>query len=251
LKFGYSYKTSEGKRLESTFEAKSKEEVFAALRAQGVKPIKVWEVRPWYYVSLRTRIIIVLAVLSAVSVIYSVRTSRAVAQYKVQDAKKSGRTSPRHQIYGDPATWEAIERDNFASVFHELGDRILACYAIPGHESASSFGISRPDMAKALDECMPKDVEASDSDSPETAELKRIVQGMKEELRWYVGDGEGTSDSYLQRLRERQEEESRIYERTRKELENCTDNALREERNASLRALGLRTIPRPKRNGYQ
>ena len=93
---------------------------------------------------------------------------------------------------------------------------------------------------------MDDDIALAETDLPEVAELKRIVQGMKEEVRWYVGDGVGTAGSYLSRLDERQEEEIRIYERTRKELEACTDQGVREERNAALRAMGLRTVPRPR-----
>ena len=99
---------------------------------------------------------------------------------------------------------------------------------------------------------MDKDVPSLATDSAEAAELKRIVRGMKQELCWYVGDGEGTVETYLNRLFERQEEELRIYERVRQELENVHDVRLREERNASLRAMGLRTIPRPRKSdGHQ
>lgn len=242
MKFGYSYKTSDGIRHESTFEAKSNEAVFAALRAQGIKPMKVWEIHSPYYVSKRTRLIIVLAIISAASVFYALR-----ARHEVQELRLGSNTAPRHQIYGDPAIWEDIERDNFATVFPEVGDRILAGYAIPGRIAPAMQRISRQEQMKRLSESKDKDIAFSSDDSAEATELKRIVQGMKEELRWYVADGEGTVETYLLRLRERQDAEIRIYERTKHELENCTDNALREERNAALRAMGLRTIPRPKK----
>lgn len=239
MTYGYSYKTSDGVRHESTFEAKSNEAVFAALRAQGIKPMKVWEIHSPYYISKRTRLIIILALALAASLVYTIRLRRSALS-----TPHSALTAPRHQIYGDPATWEDIERDNFASVFKSSGDRILALYAIPGRAVTDSLGLSRAALLKALENCKNKDVVIEKTDSAEAVELKRIVQGMKEELRWYVADGVGSVESYLNRLRERQDEEIRIYERTRLELENCTDNALREERNAALRAMGLRTIPR-------
>lgn len=243
MKFGYSYKTSDGVRHESTFEAKSNEAVFAALRAQGIKPMKVWEIHSPYYISKRTRIIIVLAIISAASVFYAIR-----ARHEVQELRLGSNTAPRHQIYGDPAIWEDIERDSFASVFPDVGDRVLAAFAIPGRIASGAQNISRQEMLKRLTESKDKDVAFDATDSNEATELKRIVQGMKEELRWYVADGEGTVESYLARLRERQDEEIRIYERTKNELENCADKALREERNAALRAMGLRTIPRLKKD---
>jgi hypothetical protein len=243
VKFGYSYKTSDGIRHESTFEAKSNEAVFAALRARGIKPMKVWEIHSPYYISKRTRLIIILALALAASLVYTIRL-----RHSALSSPHSALTAPRHQIYGDPATWEDIERDNFATVFPDVGDRILAAYAIPGRISPGSLNLSRQDLLKRMEECKDKDIAFDAADSNEATELKKIVQGMKEELRWYVADGVGSVESYLNRLRERQDEEIRIYERTKNELENCTDNALREERNAALRAMGLRTIPRLKKD---
>lgn len=67
MRFGYSFKTSDGIRRESVFEAKTKEEVFASLREQGIKPIKVWELHsrfhvPWYAVAIA---VLALSLLSA------------------------------------------------------------------------------------------------------------------------------------------------------------------------------------------
>ena len=41
MKYTYAYKTSDGTRHEATMVAKSREEVFAELRKQGIKAIKV------------------------------------------------------------------------------------------------------------------------------------------------------------------------------------------------------------------
>ena len=241
MTYGYSYKTSDGVRHESTFEAKSNDAVFAALRAQGIKPMKVWEIHSPYYISKRTRLIIILALALAASLVYTIRLRNSALS-----TQHSEHTAPRHQIYGDPSIWEELERDDFAAVFPDIGDRILALYAIPGRSEPSTLHLPYPEIIKALAAAKDKDVEFSPDEPREATELKRIVQGMKEEFRWYIADGVGTVETYLQRLRERQSEEIRIYERTRKELEGNTDRALREERNAALRAMGLRTIPKPK-----
>lgn len=241
MKFGYSYKTSDGVRHESTFEAKSNDAVFAALREKGIRPMKVWEIHSPYYISKRTQLIIILALALAASLVYTIRLRNSALS-----TQHSEHTAPRHQIYGDPSIWEELERDDFAAVFPDIGDRILALYAIPGRSEPSTLRLPYPKIIKALAAAKDKDVEFSPDEPREATELKRIVQGMKEEFRWYVADGVGTVETYLQRLRERQSEEIRIYERTRKELEGNTDRALREERNAALRAMGLRTIPKPK-----
>ena len=83
-------------------------------------------------------------------------------------------------------------------------------------------------------------------DSREVRELKEIVNGMHEELRGYLANGNGTPKSYWRRLLERTQQEMQIYERTRRELEKETDESVWEKKNEALRRLGLRTIPNPK-----
>ena len=124
----------------------------------------------------------------------------------------------------------------------------MAAYAIPGKQ-ISKEGLISPVRAKELlREIVNNDLDILDSDSTESRELKKIINGMKQELRVYLTDGVGTIESYIIRLRERQAEEMRIYERVKQELESVTDFKIREQRNDSLRAMGLKTIPRPRKN---
>lgn len=213
------------------------------MRAKGIKPIKVWEIHSWIYVSRRTCVIILLALALIVVLVYAY-SLHATLKTAIQS---EGIALPRHQLYGDPVVLEDIERDNYATVFPDVGDRILAAFAIPGRVVPNLSAIPLRERIKALDECREKDVVIHPDDPVEVGELKRIVQGMKDEFRWYVGDGQGTAETYLRRLHERQSEEVRIYERTLKELEVESDPKIRIERNAALRAMGLRTIPRLKK----
>ena len=87
-----------------------------------------------------------------------------------------------------------------------------------------------------------KDIEIADADSREVRELKQIVNGMREEMREYLANGNGTPRSYWRRLNERTTSEIQIYERTRRELENEKSSDAWDEKNAALRSLGLRTI---------
>ncbi|MBR4617331.1 MAG: hypothetical protein IKO55_17110 [Kiritimatiellae bacterium] len=258
MRFGYAYKTSDGVRHEASMEAPSREAVFEALRARGIRPIKVVAAdgskangeESRRGARLPARVLLVLAVALVLVILALLPKILENRSDLFSNKSQEGRTAlPRHQLYGDPAMLEDIERDGFASVFPHVGDRILAAYAIPGRPVSPEIRRIPPrELAKAIAASMNDDVAIAETDSPEAAELKRIVQGMKEELRWYVGDGVGTASSYLSRLEERQEEEIRIYERTRMELETCTDQNVREERNAALRAMGLRTIPRPRKD---
>ena len=100
-------------------------------------------------------------------------------------------------------------------------------------------------MISALEAVVSKDVEIKDDDPREVRELKQIVNGMHEELRAYLSNGNGTIRSYVRRLNERLQEESLIYERTKRELERETNLEIWDKKNDALRRLGLLTIPNP------
>ena len=91
-----------------------------------------------------------------------------------------------------------------------------------------------------------KDIQIAADDSREVRELKQIVNGMREEMRGYLANGNGTPRSFWRRLNERTLSEMRIYERTKRELEKESSAEVWEHKNEALRKLGLRTIPNPK-----
>ena len=235
-------------------QADSRDEVFSALRKQGIKAIKVvaadgskanGEVR-----GVRTRVVVALVALAAVvaGVIAFVGGTRAAAPVAGDPAK----VSPRHQIYGDPAIMEEFERGNFASALTRPGDRLLAIYAQPGKMMCVRGSDPRhldPASDQALaayvksDLGVARDLEIPAADPREVRELKQIVNGLREELRGYLANGNGTYRSFWRRLNERTREELQIYERTRLELEKEKSAEVWEEKNAALRRLGLRTIP--------
>ena len=162
-------------------------------------------------------------------------------------------SAPRHQIYGDPVIVGAFERGDFGNALTNKADRMLAWFAQPGklmcpkgvdpRRMAGEFAeawLSAP-VAEAATVRM-----SASTDSREVRELRQIVNGMHEELRVYLANGNGTPKSYWRRLLERTQQEMQIYERTRRELEKETDEAVWEKKNEALRHLGLRTIPNPK-----
>ena len=89
------------------------------------------------------------------------------------------------------------------------------------------------------------DISIDKAESREITELKQIINGMREEMREYLANGNGTPRSYWRRLNERTAQEIQIYERTRRELEKETSEEVWEQKNDALRRLGLRTIPNP------
>ena len=107
---------------------------------------------------------------------------------------------------------------------------------------AADFATTYRDMSSNWREVSDTSRQLSADDSREVRELKQIVNGMRDELRDYLANGNGTPRSYWRRLLERTQQEMQIYERIRRELLNEKDQAVIRQKNESLRRLGLRTI---------
>jgi len=132
MKYTYAYKTSDGARHEAAMEAESREAVFAALRARGITAIKVvaadgskanGEVRP-----AKTAMIIGWSTTVASLLVLSFALSAFFAAKKASEAAII--STPRHQIYGDPAIMEGLERGDFAAAqrAHGAGDADLRAH---------------------------------------------------------------------------------------------------------------------------
>ena len=259
MKYTYAYKTSDGARHEAAMEAESREAVFAALRARGIKAIKVvaadgskanGEVKGAKVAKTAMAIVGFTAVASVLVLSF--------ALYAFFAAKKTSESviisTPRHQIYGDPATMEGLERGDFAAHLPRIGDQMLAVFAQPGKLMCAKgvnprlldAAMEAAFVAYAKDELAAKrDIAIDAGEARELRELKQIVNGMREEMREYLANGNGTPRSYWRRLNERTAQEIQIYERTRRELEKETSEEVWEQKNDALRRLGLRTIPNP------
>ncbi|MBQ6329771.1 MAG: hypothetical protein IJI35_12200 [Kiritimatiellae bacterium] len=261
MTYTYAYKTSDGVRHEGSMDASSREEVFTVLRARGIRPIKVVaadgskangekeEVRRkkeevWRGIRLVLLVLFVPLVLAVL-----------VFSRKAPGTQANPPSTPRHQIYGDPATMEAFERGEFGDALPREGDRMLAVFAQPGRLMCrAGFDPQRlgpEDLGAFADYA--KGALAPDADIPvaaadprEVRELRQIVNGMRQEMREYLANGNGTPRSYWRRLNERTLQEAQIYERTRRELEGEESSEAWESKNDALRRLGLRTIPTPK-----
>ena len=257
MKYTFAYKTSDGTRHEAAMEAESRDAVFAALRAKGIKAIKVvaadgskanGEVR-----GVRKRVVAIIVVLAAavvggIAYFQGTRTGAALAA-------NPAAVSPRHQIYGDPAIMEGLERGDFAAVLPRVGDQMLAVFAQPGKLMCAKGANPRlldatmeaAFAAYAKDELsVESDIAIDAGEERELRELKQIINGIREEMRYYLANGNGTPRSFWRRLNERTTQEMQIYERTRRELENETSPETWESKNEALRRIGLRTIANPK-----
>lgn len=247
MKYHYAYRDSQNERHDDVIVASSTEEAFKTLRASGVRPFFV-ELAPGVWNRIQSYgkrgvaiAVLVVAVLAALAVIFAQKR-------EITESERSA-TAPmaRHQIYGDPVLMSDLERTDYADVFVLAGERLLARYAQPGVVTLRAMRPAAGE-ADALAACLDAGIAVADNDSREVAELKRIVLGMKRELREYLSDGVGTPQTYLRRLVERLREESAIRSRIETELRGEIEQTgeidakrLREA-NDQLRALGLRPV---------
>jgi hypothetical protein len=249
MKYTYAYKTSDGTRHEATMVAKSRDEVFAELRKQGIKAIKVvaadgskanGEVR-----GVRKRVVAALVAVVAVGVGIVAYFSGTRSGGDLGDSATTAFATgqDRRQVIGDAAIIEKGILSGWSDVFTLEGERFLASFAIPGVK-AGQRNTSEKEFALALEaKC-----EIETSDSLEVRQIKAMVEGMKNEARSYIAAG-GTIVGYGKRLTERQDAEIAVYNRVKADLDKARSSmpddafiAYWEKRNDELRNLGIKTV---------
>ena len=258
MKYTYAYKTSDGRRHEAAIDAESREAVFEALRAKGIRPIKVVaadgskangeEVRRGSPLSARVLIVLsVLFVLSLAVVAWLALRGGAADPSRPSgqpDAAQSFLTSQtRRYPIGDAAVIEKGILTGWSEVFPEEGERFFASFAVPGVKAGQ-----RNTTVAEIEAALARKVAATEADGMEARQIKSMVEGMKAEARAYIAAG-GTIVEYGKRLTERQDAEIAIYERTKADLERAKEtmhgNALInywESQNDKLRNLGIRPL---------
>lgn len=249
MKYTYAYKTPDGVRHEATMVAKSRDDVFAELRKQGIKAIKVvaadgskanGEIH-----GVRKRVVAALVAFVAlgVGVVAYFTGMRSGGDLGDSATTAFATGQDRRQVIGDAAIIEKGIRNGWSEVFELEGDRFLASFAIPGVK-AGQRNTSEKEFAAALE----NKCEIKPNDSIEVRQIKAMVEGMKDEARRYIAAG-GSIISYGKRLTERQDAEIAIYERIKTDLEKAHSSMPEDEymiywekRNDELRNLGIKTI---------
>ena len=247
MKYTYAYKDSEGKRHEESMDAASREAVFEALRARGIRPIKVvaadgskanGEVR-----GVRRRVAVAIVLIAAV-VVGAVAYFAGARSGDAGDAPSFEAEQTRRQVIGDTAVVDKGILTGWSEVFPEEGERFFASFAIPGVK-AGQRNTTVEELAAALG----RKVAASPDDGMEARQIKSMVEGMKAEARAYIAAG-GTIVEYGKRLTERQDAEIAIYERAKADFEAAKKTksdddlvAYWESLNDQLRNLGIKLLP--------
>ena len=252
VKFAYGYKTSKNETCSGVIDAPSREAVYQKLKDQGIRPFKV-ELAPGFFNHIAAFGKRTYALLAVVVALVASSVAILTNTTDVPTLPENGPV-PRHQIYGDPALMERMEKTLFASVFDNPGDRILARYAQPGfvdlmvpHKEVKSAAADLDSLIAKPPELFPASDDGAEAlgDPREVNELKRIVLSMRAELSRYLANGVGTTEQFVRRLNERQKREAQIYTTAKAEIEKSTDITEWNRINDSLRAIGLKTIPEP------
>ena len=247
MKYTYAYKTSDGVRHEDSMNASSRDEVFAALRAKGIKAIKVvaadgskanGEVR-----GVRKRVVAILLVFVAFGVGICAYLGGALTGGSPVSGTAFQTDQSRRQIIGDTAIIEKGILSGWSDVFALEGERFLASFAIPGVKAGQRNTSEKEFQAALNHRC-----EVKPTDSLEVQQIKAMVEGMKNEARRYIAAG-GSIVEYGKRLTERQDAEIAIYNRVKADLDQARRNMKDEDfmtywekRNDELRNLGIKTV---------
>lgn len=254
MRFRYSYNTKDNVRHDAEIDASCREDVFTTLKAQGIKPYAV-SLAPGLLNRIRAYKSQVLAALALVimSATVGVMVLRE-GSTAGDEIRRPDETTPlnRTQLHGDRMMIEQGVRTGWFMVFSNLCEQLLAAYAQPGRPVArrKEWGGGEISDANFREALKVRTVFLPD-DAEEVRMLKRIVEGMKDEMRTFLSDG-GSVASYLSLLDERQRLEQRYFqenaEELQKEIAGCSSDRIYTKwmrRNADLRARGLMMIPMP------
>jgi hypothetical protein len=255
--------------------ASSREEVFVCLRKQGIKAIKVvaadgskanGEIN-----GVRGRVVVIAVFAAALIAGVIAYFVGVVGKSEKEGQRDKGRVFEarpisRQTIAGDRVKVSRARSDAFKS----SAERFLARFAEPGRKYVAPE-VDWPKQSD-FDFILDKPVMVSESDFTETADMKRIVAGMKKEMLEYLR-GEGTVRGYILELIKRQEVEIRHREKVERRLlemlappsvgaslgaGDVLDNQLKNayefwlKANAQLQSLGIYSIPLPEKlRNYQ
>ena len=278
MRFAYTYRSSDGQRHTAEIEAESRDAAFAKVRAEfGIKPIRVTaaggqDTQDNRDAQDRRRVPVlgvvgVLGVLAILALLafgawlwlrragdgapYQVITPQGPVTYSV------AAPLPRQAIPGSRQRVEAaVAQERDPPVFAHAAERWLARYAEPGRWSKGEEGLART-RSGASERPAPADFEAAlrepiriaSTDFTEVVDLKRIVAGMKREMKAYLAGG-GTVDGYLAELEKRQRLELSYRERAEQKLAELLKDqkaayAYWLKANAQLQAMGIYPLALP------
>lgn len=256
--YRYIYKTSQGVRQSGELSAASREEVFAALRAKGIRPIKVEAAdgtkangeAPRNY---KRKVF----VLSLIAALLTALLAVVIGGGGAHSAAKSGAGAKDAGVIARPLARQVISGDRAriahppADLFPTAAERYLAYFAEPGRPLPPAE--VAPPAPEALQACLAEPLRIRADEFTEYVELKRIVTRIKEELRAYLAGGGAVAD-YLAELVRRQRLEISYREQAERKLEELLEGSKPNlprayehwlKANARLRSMGIYPLSLP------
>ena len=228
MKYHYYYQSSKNENIDGWITAKSRDDAYAQLRKANIKPYKVVGKNPLAWKRWTTIVVLSLALIAALLALHYFSTPEP--------------TAIRAALYGDAATIQRLAANDWRDTFTDPGDAFLARHAIPG--------VVCDCPSNVVVAISPKFIPLAKDDTEELRKMKRMVNGMKAEMRDYLAAG-GTLIDYIDLCCERCRTEKGIQDSI-----NAKFNLLRkkdplevmeawEKHNKTLRSLGLPTVPLP------
>ena len=228
MKYRYHYRNSANEALDGWITAKDRNDAYAKLKAQGIKPFKVEGRDPVGWKRW-----------TAIAVLLGVCAGLGLALIKAEAEEK---VEPRAQLYGDPATIQQLAADGWRGAFGgDEGNAWLARHAIPASVCDCGEG-ARPALSV-------KAVKIESDASEEKKKMARMVNWMKAELKAYLQGG-GTEADYMELCDERLATERGIVAAYNGDFEALLrregdESEAWEKKNAELRSMGLPTVIMP------
>ena len=228
MKYRYYYRNRDNEALDGWITAKDRNDAYAKLKAQGIKPFKVEGRDPVGWKRW-----------TAIAVLVGVCAGLLLALIKLEAEEKM---EPRAQLYGDPATIQQLSADGWRAAFGgDEGDAWLARHAIPASVCDCGEG-TRPNLSV-------KAVKIGAGESEEKKKMARMVNWMKAELKEYLQGG-GTESDYMALCDERLATERGIVAAYNGDFEALLRRGedageAWEKKNAELRSMGLPTVIMP------
>lgn len=259
MKFLYEYQDKSNKRHKGTLNAPTRADAYAALKAQGIKPIHCDEAPGFFNLLFgkgkRWLLIVVLGAVCGVlsAAVWAIRRENTSLHSSLLTLNSSLDAATRRQIIGDTAIVEKGIRTGWSDVFDLEGDRFLASFAIPGVPPAvRSTTEENLREALATNSSLFTHHSSLESASLEARQIRSIVAGMKREISGLLESGWTLREVGLA-LVQRQEREISYYERAKTEVETAAKSGtpvasieqLLDRRNASLRKMGIRLVSMP------
>ena len=250
-------------------DAESREAVFAALRAKGIRAIKVvaadgskanGEIR-----GIRKRVLVssVLSAALAAGVVVYFFALNTIHQSSVPNHQTAATPLPRQEIHGDRSRIDGVAE----TILSTEAERFLARFAEPGRSFVAAE--AKCPAASEFEAVLDRPLMIAENEYTEYIDLKRMVEWMKQEMRAYLRGG-GDVRGYVGDLIKRQQMESDLrtkHEKRIRELLSPIENrepadicrkALSDSydywlnANAQLQTMGIYPIPRPDAlRGYQ